>query len=153
MNTTHSTTPPQDHPTHIFRRRSHPRVFVSLCGGTILIILFLHGLLILYPTYQSGIYRSDNPDQETFVVPFYTNPTPGFRNSTDSIWVISAIVSISIMLIFPQLSIALLVVLIRKWRLFNVRERVFWVAAMIIIWLAFIITFPAAAKFYIWFAD
>ena len=133
--------------------KPHPRVFVSLCGATIFAILFLYSLLILYPAYQSGIYRSEYPEQETFAVPFYTYDSPGYRDSRHIIWALSPLIDIAAWLFFPPLSIALLAILIRRWRLFTSRERVFWVTAFVVVWIGFVVTFPAAAKFGIWYAD
>jgi hypothetical protein len=133
--------------------RPHPRVFVWLCGATIFVILFLYSLLILFPSYQSGIYRSEHPDQENFLVPFYTDDASGLVNTSTLIWSIWPLIDLSAIFIFPPLSIALLAVLIRKWRLFTARERTFWVAALMIVWIGFVVTFPAAMKFGVWYAD
>ena len=43
-------------------RASHPRTFLMLCILTMIIILVAYSILILFPSYQSGVYNSTDPN-------------------------------------------------------------------------------------------
>jgi hypothetical protein len=150
---TPTTTPMQDQPLNRSPRKSHPRVFVTLCGVTIFISLCLYSILVLYPSYQSGIYRSEDPTQENFLVPFYTDDASGLIDSTKPIWTICLVVQLFALFFVPPLSLALLLVLLRKWRLFKQRERLFWISALVLVGAGYILTLPAAVNFGAWVAD
>ena len=153
MPTLSPTTSLPDQPLNRFWYKAHPRVFVSLCGITILISFCLYSIFVLYPSYQSGIYQSEDPTQEHFVVPFYTSDASGLSDYSNPIWTINTFVSLFALFFIPPLTLALLFVLVKKRQFFTRKERWFWLGIFVAIWIGYILTLPAAANFQVWVAD
>jgi hypothetical protein len=153
MPSTSSTTSLHDQPLKHSRPKRHPRVFVTLCGVTIFISACLYTLLVLYPSYQSSIYRSEDAADVTFLVPFYTYDPSALIDTSHLIWTLVLCVITFTLFFIPPLSLALLIVLVRKWPLFTLREQIFWSSSVVIVWVGYILTFSAGMNFAAWLVD
>src|SRR5215213_3905506 len=101
-------------------------------GSFILIIVILYVILVLFPSYWSGIYNlsSEQIWQGSFDVPFYS----GSGSVREAVFPrVPAFISIAAWYLVPFLSLFLFVTLIITRHTLTRRDQFFWIASILII--------------------
>jgi hypothetical protein len=129
-------------------RASHPRTFLMLCILTMIIILVAYSILILFPSYQSGVYNSTDPTSNRYTVPWYT--TSLFVGYDSWLFNSAMFTIIGAWCFVPPLSLAFLSVLVLRRRTLSLSETRWWIGTLLGLWSFLLITFPAAWNFLGW---
>jgi hypothetical protein len=136
------------------RQPSSPRPFLVACTLTISLILLLYSILVLYPSYVSGMYLSRDPSVESFTVPIYHQLTNTIWDG-DNFWLhlLLDFILMGVFILTPIYTIIMVAVVGWRWRMLPNRERLCWFAFIAFCWGLIVLTAQAGRAFGIWLAD